>query len=290
MRGRGDADRRDTRNLTHLERIVQSRYDAAMRLMRETRCSSSGSVGTARPVNTWAGDPTADRFEQFWTLRAVVEGAPDARTGYVCDVRELDAMLRDVVAVRLRAGCGAVAPALLDAFVAARAARPASVALRKISLAVSPFTRFEVCAEEGDVVRLTRSYEFSAAHRLYCAELSDEQNQLLFGKCSNPHGHGHNYVVEVTVGGTVDPDRGTIVDLPGFDRTVQESVILPFDHKNLNVECPEFAALNPSVENIARVIYDRLAEALTGVALLNIRVWETPKTYADYGPADASNA
>jgi 6-pyruvoyltetrahydropterin/6-carboxytetrahydropterin synthase len=136
------------------------------------------------------------------------------------------------------------------------------------------------------MVQLTRSFEFSAAHRLYCANLSDEENHRLFGKCSNPHGHGHNYVVEVTVGGTPDAVSGTIVDMPAFDRTVQETVIVPFDHKNLNVECPEFSDLNPSVENIARVIFQRLESALDRGTLLNIRVWETPKTYADYRPSD----
>lgn len=223
----------------------------------------------------------------------MVEGSADARTGYVCDVRELDAMLRGVVAPALRERCGpadrpgSVAEAMPDALTAAVGACPPGVTLCSLSLAMSPFTRFEVHTKDRTMVRLTRSFEFSAAHRLYCDELSDDENQRLFGKCSNPHGHGHNYVLEVTVGGTLDSARGTVVDLPELDRTVQERVILPFDHKNLNVECPEFAELNPSVENIARVIFQRLDRAWTRGKLLNIRVWETPKTYADYGPRDA---
>ncbi len=201
-------------------------------------------------------------------------------------------MLRGVVAPELRKRCGpaevpgSVAEAMRHAFDAAAGARPAGVTLCSLSLATSPFIRFEVHAKDHPMVRLTRSFEFSAAHRLHCDELSDDENQRLFGKCSNPHGHGHNYTLEVTVGGTLDATRGTVVDLPELDRTVQERVILPFDHKNLNVECPEFAELNPSVENIARVIFQRLDRAWARGELLNVRVWETPKTYADYGPHD----
>ncbi|MFH1111245.1 MAG: 6-carboxytetrahydropterin synthase, partial [Planctomycetota bacterium] len=120
----------------------------------------------------------------------------------------------------------------------------------------------------------------------FCKELSDAENPRLFGKCSNPNGHGHNYVVEVTVCGTVDSGKGTVADVGHVDRVVLERVIEPFDHKNLNVECAEFAQLNPSVENIARVIWDRLAGAFDGCRLASIRVWETPKTCAEYTGGD----
>ena len=132
------------------------------------------------------------------------------------------------------------------------------------------------------MMRLTQSFEFSAAHRLFSAELSDAENRRLFGKCSNPNGHGHNYVVEVTVCGTNSADKGTVTDVGHIDRVVLERVIEPFDHKNLNLECPEFAQLNPSVENIARVIWDRLKGAFAGCRLASVRVWETPKTCAEY--------
>lgn len=263
-----------------------------MKIMREARCGSTRPTHSGRPPNSWAGDGSGDRFDPFWTLRVVVDGVPDARTGYVCDVRRLDTMLREVAAPILRERCEAepgpasIAPALRRAFEACATSCPEPTALCMISLSVSPFTRFEVHAKDDMMVRLTRSFEFSAAHRLYCADLSDEENERLFGKCSNPHGHGHNYVVDVTVGGTPDAATGTIIDLPAFDRVVRDTVIIPLDHRNLNVECPEFAELNPSVENIARVIFRRLEGVLDRGALLNIRVWETPKTYADYGPND----
>ena len=128
------------------------------------------------------------------------------------------------------------------------------------------------------MVLLTQSFEFSASHRLQCPGLTDEENHRMFGKCSNPNGHGHNYVLEVTV--EVAPGS-TSSTLQKLDQYVRDEVIERFDHKNLNVECPEFSALNPTVENIAQVIFDRLADNLKTLCLYNVRVWETEKTYAE---------
>ena len=131
------------------------------------------------------------------------------------------------------------------------------------------------------MVRLTQSFEFSASHRLHSESLSEEQNQVVFGKCANPNGHGHNYVLEVTICGTPDEPSGTLTDLPRFERIVKERVIDRFDHKYLNLDCTEFRSLNPSVENIARVIWQRLEGALAPSTLASVRVWETPKTCAE---------
>jgi 6-pyruvoyltetrahydropterin/6-carboxytetrahydropterin synthase len=125
---------------------------------------------------------------------------------------------------------------------------------------------------------LTQSYEFSASHRLACPGKSDEENLRLFGKCSNPNGHGHNYVLEVSVALNGDAPGGTLSEL---DRIVHAEVIEPFDHKNLNVECREFENLNPTVENIAQVLFDRLSPVVAPLQLASVRVWETPKTYAE---------
>jgi 6-pyruvoyltetrahydropterin/6-carboxytetrahydropterin synthase len=203
-------------------------------------------------------------------------------------VHELDSLLREHVAPALRTGArgdSGVARALRAGFEEAALHAPAQAKLRSLTLAVSPFTSFTI-GRDDTMVQLTRSFEFSAAHRLCCPGLSDEENRRLFGKCSNPHGHGHNYVVDVTVRGDIDETSGTIVDLPALDRIVKERVIQPLDHKHLNVECEEFAGLNPSVENIARVIFRRLDGAFDRAELCNVRVWETPKTYADVNRQD----
>lgn len=133
------------------------------------------------------------------------------------------------------------------------------------------------------MVRLSQKFEFAATHRLHNPALDEQANRAIFGKCNNPHGHGHNYEVQVTVAGTPD-DNGVIVPVPELERLVDQIVIERFDHRNLNVELAEFADLIPSVENIARVIYRLLKPKLTWphAKLVSVTVWETPKTWCEY--------
>ncbi len=135
------------------------------------------------------------------------------------------------------------------------------------------------------MVRLSQKFEFSASHRLHNPSLSDADNRATYGKCNNVAGHGHNYEVQVTLIGTPD-ERGVLVDIPTFERTVAERVIDRFDHKHLNSEVAEFQerGLIPSVENIARVIHDLLKPALASErsTLASVTVWETPKTWCEY--------
>jgi 6-pyruvoyltetrahydropterin/6-carboxytetrahydropterin synthase len=109
-------------------------------------------------------------------------------------------------------------------------------------------------------VSLTRRYRFAASHRLHNSIFSDEKNQKLYGKCNNPYGHGHNYVVEVTVTGPVDDATGMIANLSDLDPFVQREVVEPFDQTYLNADAPEFLAVVPTTENLASVIYQRLAK------------------------------
>jgi 6-pyruvoyltetrahydropterin/6-carboxytetrahydropterin synthase len=282
-----------------------------MRLIREVRSwSAPGHCDTAgaraqepkgpNGDNNWAG-AGGDRPGMFWTLRAMVRGAVDQKTGYLCDIREIDRFIRGVIVPLLReridpwreeAGEGeatgnqkdaafGLAGALLSVVLDAADRFDGATTFEGMEIDLSPQMRYVVMMSQPEAIRMTRAYEFCAAHRLYCADYSDEQNRRVFGKCSNPHGHGHNYVVEVTLRGVPDARTGVLTDLPALDRTVKELVIDRFDHKNLNVECAEFASLNPSVENIARVIFGRLRDAFAPVELLNVRVWETAKTSAE---------
>ncbi|QQE13933.1 6-carboxytetrahydropterin synthase [Planctomycetota bacterium] len=138
-----------------------------------------------------------------------------------------------------------------------------------------------------DRVIIRHQYEFSAAHRLHCADLSDEQNIKIFGKCNNPEGHGHNYVLEVAISLPVDP-MGEIATVEELDELIDTTVIKPFDHKHLNKDTPEFADLNPTVENISKVIYEKLAPkvddlgSMPGSELVEIKLWETQKTACTY--------
>ncbi len=138
--------------------------------------------------------------------------------------------------------------------------------------------------------RFTKTFGFSAAHRLHSAHLSDEENQAVFGKCNNVHGHGHNYTLDVTVEDDIDPRTGQIVDVNVLDDVVRTVVIERFDHKHLNAETDEFRHLNPTGENIVKVIWDLLRPRL-GPRLVLVGLWETPKSRFDYcDDAHASEA
>ena len=121
---------------------------------------------------------------------------------------------------------------------------------------------------------LSRRYTLSASHRLFCSGKTDEENAAIFGKCANPFGHGHNYVVEVTLGGELDPVTGMVCDLAQLDTTVAREVLEPYDHVNLNLHA-DFSQLIPTTENFAFVIHRRLAASPLGHLLVEVRVEET---------------
>ena len=128
---------------------------------------------------------------------------------------------------------------------------------------------------------LTKLYRFSASHRLHSQEFSEEENQRLYGKCNNPYGHGHNYVVEVTVTGPVDPQTGMVANLGELDPFVEREVVEPFDQKYLNEDVPEFRVNVPTTENVAREIYRRL-ETFPAARLERVRIQETSNNSFEY--------
>ena len=129
---------------------------------------------------------------------------------------------------------------------------------------------------------VVRKAHFNAAHRLYNPAWSDEKNKAVFGLCTNPNWHGHNYDLEVRVVGNVDPDTGYLIDLKLLNDCIKKHVTDQLDHRNLNVEVEEFAALIPTVENISMVIYNRLRPYIDKSLDLYITLWETPRNRAEY--------
>lgn len=132
------------------------------------------------------------------------------------------------------------------------------------------------------MVYLTRKCEFSASHHYHNPAFSAEENRRVFGKCNNPNGHGHNYTLEVTVKGSVDPMTGFVVDLKELKDIMNREVVDAMDHRYLNKEVPEFANLIPTTENIAIAAWKRLAGKLNVARLHRIRVYETPDLWADF--------
>jgi len=136
------------------------------------------------------------------------------------------------------------------------------------------------------MIYLTRKAEFCASHYYHNPEFTPEENQRLFGKCNNPHGHGHNYVLEVTVKGKVDPRTGFVINLKELKEALNREVLDAMDHRFLNKEVPEFFTRIPTTENLAIVIWQRLEPKLKDAQLHRVRVYETPDLFADfYGEA-----
>lgn len=121
---------------------------------------------------------------------------------------------------------------------------------------------------------ITRRYRFAASHRLQTTRLSEDENRRVYGKCANPHGHGHNYVVEITLVGPVNPQTGMIANLAQLDAFVGENVVEPFDHRYLNEEVAEFREVVPTTENLCREIFRRLVR-FPQAAVERVRVEET---------------
>lgn len=127
-----------------------------------------------------------------------------------------------------------------------------------------------------------RKAQFNAAHRLFRADWSDEKNRDVFGLCSNPNFHGHNYQLEVLVNGEIDPETGFVLDLKELKTLIDEEVMEPFDHRNLNRDTNEFQTLNPTAENIAAVIWQKLRNRLDKKYNLKIRLHETERNVVEY--------
>ncbi|MEM7808629.1 MAG: 6-carboxytetrahydropterin synthase [Planctomycetota bacterium] len=277
------------------------------RLSREVRFAIDLTTPEDRAVggrNGYAGKPPITGIGQiYYALVVTVRGEPSVGDGYIVNIKDVDGAVREralpeikrVVRRMCRAGFdGKAEPVgglhlLRDVFSKLADAFSPHV-LDTIELKLSPHTRLIAMERPGNtpMTYLKHTFEFAASHRLHNPAKTDEENVAIFGKCNNPHGHGHNYQFEVTLRGEPDED-GFLINFYDLERIVDEAVVEPLDHKHLNVEVAEFQdgnpeRLNPSVEFIAKVIYRRLQKALGGehAELDAVTVWETPKTWCEY--------
>jgi 6-pyruvoyltetrahydropterin/6-carboxytetrahydropterin synthase len=231
-----------------------------------------------------------------YVLRVTLAGQCDSRTGMVLNVKELDRILKEISSEFDHKFINADHPAFHDRIPTTEnlasymrdrieeklKTERGNYHLSHVRLYEEPTLWSDVFAGEGRTMAyLTKTFGFSAAHRLNSLLLSDEENHAVFGKCNNPNGHGHNYELEVTVRGEIDPRTGMIMDLGFIMQIVQEEVLDRFDHKHLNNDTLEFATVNPTGENITKVIWDLLAPKL-GTQLTKIGLWETPKNFFEY--------
>ena len=239
-------------------------------------------------ANGYGGKPAMAGLGRFYEVTVRCAGEPDASTGYLINIKEIDAAVREGASPILASGAHEGHPTEETAHECLRAvaSRLPGIA-RTVRLSLTPTYSLEMRVTDPQSVLLRQRFDFAAAHRLHVPTLSDEENRAIFGKCTNPNGHGHNYQVEpcvlVRAGG-----RG--LSLADLERITDETIIERFDHKHLNLDTEEFAdgrGLNPTVENIARVCHELLApeiERATGgdASLASITVWETDRTSATY--------
>lgn len=227
-----------------------------------------------------------------YILDVTASGPVDPANGMVVNIKRIDDVLkRDVIQVFDQRSINDEIPAfrtqssslenllrylavqLADSFAQEWPGQP--ISLTHLRLEEMP-TLWAELDREHDMMTLTRTYEFAAAHRLQADALPVEENLALYGKCNNPAGHGHNYVLEVTVTGQPDPLTGMLVDLGTLDETVHAEVVDRYDHKHLNLDIPEFAGKVTTSEVVAQEIWDRLDGKLPA-SLYRVRLWETAR-------------
>lgn len=231
-----------------------------------------------------------------YVLSATYRGRVDREHGMVVNIKDIDDFLQEAVVVRFggKSFNDEVPEYATRVPTLENLIRDLSVTLARFSDGVELIAlRLEEMPDfwaewEYDMtntVRLTRSYEFAASHRLHCPDMSHEQNLELFGKCNNPAGHGHNYILQVTVEAEPDPKTGMALDLGEFDKVVESEVVDRYDHKNFNEDIPEFAGMNPTSEVVVQEIYNRLSGKVPG-RLHKVRLEETARNIFEVVSSD----
>jgi 6-pyruvoyltetrahydropterin/6-carboxytetrahydropterin synthase len=268
------------------------------RLGREVRFSVNPFADeTSVGHNSYASKPAGEGLAIYLALCAELEGDIDPATGFFINVVDIDRIVRmhaagvfvegisaayrsrrDVTLPNLAAMLRSSWHRLDDKFGAARLAR--------LRLALNPNRHIAVDSESSTMFEFSERFSFAAMHRLWNDSFTPEQNFGVFGKCANPAGHGHNYVLEVTVA----TDSAGAFRIGDFERTVDEHFISIVDHKNLNVDIPQFRDMIPTVENIASVAWNSLNGRFLPGRLVRVTVWETDRTFASYDGTPQSSS
>ncbi|MHC4220881.1 MAG: 6-carboxytetrahydropterin synthase [Planctomycetota bacterium] len=261
------------------------------KLLREVRFSVNPFLDEDdMGFNTYASSPAGQGLAVFLVLSVELTGKLDPSAGFVVNVRDIDRNVRkyaiDIFAQHIREKFGQAAhidisqlaeilglawKKLEDKF--------ADAQLTSLALKLNPFRKISIDSKEFEMIYFSEKFEFAATHKLWNKDFSNERNFDVFGKCANPSGHGHNYVVEVTVKTETDKDDFCI---SSFEKTVNDELIELLDHKNLNDDIKYFSQNIPTMENIAVYAWDRIVNKFKNAKLHCITVWETDKTYCSY--------
>ena len=261
-----------------------------VRLVRYVRFSVDPfDPETRQGSNPYASRPASQGLAIFLELGVQASGPAEPVSGFVVNVADIDQAVRryavPLFADGIRNRYGRHLPVgLKDVVKLLTVSREGlkdklgTATLDALRLKLNPFRCAEIRSEDPDMVYYSEKFEFAAMHRLWNRALSDQQNLALFGKCANPAGHGHNYVMEVTV----KIPSGGALDAMGLERGVDERFIQVVDHKNLNADVACFAQVNPTMENIAQFAWQALVDRFGQAGLYAVTIWETDRTSCTY--------
>jgi 6-pyruvoyltetrahydropterin/6-carboxytetrahydropterin synthase len=246
--------------------------------------------------NSYASRPAGDGLSIFLELSVEVIGKVEPATGFVVNVADIDKNVREfavpVFTERIRqdfrqakhVGFFEMAELLKTAW-SRLADKFETAQLSKLSLKLNPFRKMAMDLKDFEMVYFSEKFEFAATHKLWNDDFSEKRNLEVFGKCANPAGHGHNYIVEVTVKMPTSQNKFHTND---FEKIVDNELIKLVDHKNLNADVSHFSKTIPTVENITVFAWIKLSGKFGKATLHCVTVWETDKTYCSYYGPDSS--
>lgn len=261
------------------------------RLSRQVRFSINPFAAAQAGYNSYASKPCGSGLSVYLALWVELAGALDTDTGFVVNVSRIDRTVRDEAiplfdtAIRQAAGQGR-GLCLDDLCGLLRSAWGpiqrvfSGMRLERLALELNPYRMLQLNAEDDKMYCFSEKFEFAAMHRLWNAEFNAAENIEMFGKCANPAGHGHNYIIEVSVEKQAQPEAEEWI--AGFERVVEELFLSLVDHKNLNVDVPGFELQNPTVENLASFAWSRLVGRFSDCRLVKVTIWENDRTYCTY--------
>jgi len=261
------------------------------KLIRQVRFSVNPFlVEECRGYNSYASKPAGEGLSIFLELSVGITGPIDPATGFVINVSEIDRNVREfavpIFTERIKQRfqqakhiglseitelLSSVWNKLTDKFRTAK--------LSELSLKLNPFRKIILNSKDLNMLYFSEKFEFAAMHKLWNDDFSEQKNMEVFGKCANPTGHGHNYVVEITI---QMPRARNDFRIGDFEKIVDDEFIQLLDHKNLNIDVEKFDKMNPTVENIVSLAWNQLIGKFGKAKLHRVTIWETDKTYCSY--------
>jgi 6-pyruvoyltetrahydropterin/6-carboxytetrahydropterin synthase len=261
------------------------------KLARQVRFSINPFLSQdSQGFNPFVSRPAGEGLSVFLELSVEIEGPVEPDTGFVLNVVDIDRNVHQfavpIFAENIRqefrrskhVGFTAIVQ-LLKLTWSRLSDKFGSARLSKLSLKLNPYRKISINSKDLDMVFFSEKFEFAAMHKLWNENFSKQRNFDVFGKCANPTGHGHNYILEVTI---KMPANRTDFSIGEFERVVDKELIQLLDHKNLNVDIEGFKTLNPTVENISGFAWNVLAGKFDNAELDSVTIWETDKTYCTY--------